>query len=198
MDKDAFRGEALLAVAVAACTYRTDRGWSFARYAEEKVRYALWQEARRQDPASERRRARLRDGQAEVTAADLPPASLDYLLQGRGEEPAGWETDPDPGPEAQVLAREEEVRVREALEALDERERRVLHLRYWKGQTQRAVAAALGLSLTRVHQLEQRAFATLRRRLGSIEGETPCALSDAPGGCAPETGPPPDRRDRKG
>lgn len=58
--------------------------------------------------------------------------------------------------------------LRTALDALPEREREVIEMRYFRGMTGKAVAFALGLSEARVSQLHARAIELLRRK---VEGE---------------------------
>lgn len=179
MDGEAFLGEALLAVTEAARTYRPELGMSFPDYAVHRVRYALADEARRQDPVGRRRRARLRSGLEPERPEDLPPASLELLLAQGEAAPACWDLDPEPGPEEQALKAEEAARVRAALARLTPRQRQVLILRYWERLTLAAIARALDLSVTRVHQLERGAVNHLRdllqppakceRRTASVE-----------------------------
>ncbi|HTE18794.1 MAG TPA: sigma-70 family RNA polymerase sigma factor [Armatimonadota bacterium] len=170
MDREAFIGEALLAVAVAADGYRADAGATFLHFAYRRVQYALVGEARRQDPVSKFRRAKLRRGEAEGEATDLPPLSLEALLQEEPESAAVLGVDPFPGPEREALAGDEAARVRAAVEALDGREQLVIRLRYWEDQTQTAIAPLLGVTSARVQQIERKALGKLRRRLAPDEG----------------------------
>jgi RNA polymerase sigma factor (sigma-70 family) len=165
MDREAFTGEALLAVAVAVSRYRPELGATFLHFAYTQVHFALIGEARRQDPVGKWRRSRLRAGQGEERPSERPPCSLDRVRD--EEEGAGgdWELDPAPGPEAWTVAAAEGARVREALRSLDGREQRILHLRYWEEETQTAVAARIGVSPARVNQIERRALGKLRRML---------------------------------
>ena len=164
MDREAFVGEALLAVAVAIRRYRPEHGIPFTSYAAHKVQYALLLEARRQDPVSAWRRAKLRRGEVEQRAADQPPLSLEALCIA-GRPARGWEVDPDPGPEARTVLQSERARVHAALRSLNPRHRSILYLRYWDGYSQPAVARMLGISATRIHQIERDALTKVRRRL---------------------------------
>jgi RNA polymerase sigma factor (sigma-70 family) len=169
MDRDAFLGEALLAVVLAAQRYRPELGVPFLSYGAHQVRYALLGEARRQDPISQWRRARLREGRDQERPSDLPVVSLEALLAGGEGVRTEWEVDLDPGPEARALAADQRRRLWEALGSLNPRYRSVLHLRYWEGQTQTAVARALGVSAARVYQIERDALLRLRRELQEEE-----------------------------
>ncbi|WP_158509599.1 sigma-70 family RNA polymerase sigma factor [Limnochorda pilosa] len=56
----------------------------------------------------------------------------------------------------------ERLAVAEALERLDPRERIIVRFRFWEGQSQKEVAAHLGLSQPQVSRLERRALERLR------------------------------------
>ena len=53
----------------------------------------------------------------------------------------------------------------EATSALDERERRIIDLRFFKGRTQMEVAGEIGISQAQVSRLEKSALERIRRRL---------------------------------
>jgi len=55
------------------------------------------------------------------------------------------------------------------LQRLDERERRILHLRFDEGLTQSQIAAQLGISQMHVSRLLRRSLETLRQTVGDIE-----------------------------
>ena len=55
--------------------------------------------------------------------------------------------------------------VRSGLEALDERERRIVELRFFQGLTQSQIAAEIGISQMHVSRLLRRALETMRGRL---------------------------------
>lgn len=59
----------------------------------------------------------------------------------------------------------ESISVREAVEALPERERSVISLRYFRGFTQDKTAKILGVSQVQVSRIERRAMAALRKSL---------------------------------
>lgn len=52
--------------------------------------------------------------------------------------------------------------LKEALAALDEQERKLIHLRFWKGSSQREVAAQLGISQMSVSRMEKRILEKMR------------------------------------
>src|SRR2546423_1265078 len=54
------------------------------------------------------------------------------------------------------------------LQRLDERERRILHLRFDEGLTQSQIAAQLGISQMHVSRLLRRSLETLRQAVGDI------------------------------
>ena len=57
----------------------------------------------------------------------------------------------------------------EAIDALGERERKLISLRFFHGLTQDKTARILGVSQVQVSRLERRALAFLRERLGAGE-----------------------------
>jgi RNA polymerase sporulation-specific sigma factor len=62
----------------------------------------------------------------------------------------------------------ERLALDEAMEALPERERRILKLRFFDEKPQAEVARITGLSQAQVSRVERKALMTLRERLGSI------------------------------
>jgi RNA polymerase sigma-70 factor (ECF subfamily) len=80
---------------------------------------------------------------------------------------------PAPGPPAgEALEREERrMLLAQALAELPERQRLTVLLRHDEGMSQREIAATLGTSESAVESLLQRALATLRRKLRSLETE---------------------------
>jgi RNA polymerase sigma factor (sigma-70 family) len=163
LDGDAFRGEAALAVWLAALAYRPEPGIRFASWAAITVNYALRQERRRQDWVSERRRRLLCAGLVEARASDLRPESLEEWFRRNGEGHSPWEEDRRPGPEAQVLRCEGAAYILEQVLALPRRDRDVLLLRFWGERTLTEIGAYLGVSTARAGQLVQSALVQLRR-----------------------------------
>ena len=59
----------------------------------------------------------------------------------------------------------EHVALREAIERLGERERKILQLRYFEGKTQTEISAEVGISQAQVSRLEKNAIGTIRREI---------------------------------
>ncbi|MBQ3216927.1 MAG: RNA polymerase sporulation sigma factor SigG [Oscillospiraceae bacterium] len=59
----------------------------------------------------------------------------------------------------------ERIALREALSTLNDRERRILALRFFDGKTQMEVAGEVGISQAQVSRLEKNAISTLRRAI---------------------------------
>jgi RNA polymerase sporulation-specific sigma factor len=55
--------------------------------------------------------------------------------------------------------------LKEAIEALDEREKLIVYLRYYKDQTQSEVAERLGISQVQVSRLEKKILKQMRDRM---------------------------------
>jgi RNA polymerase sigma-B factor len=66
---------------------------------------------------------------------------------------------------------EDNVLVEAGLSALDERERRIVELRFFEGLTQSEIAARVGISQMHVSRLLRRALHTMRGRLEETMGE---------------------------
>ena len=64
------------------------------------------------------------------------------------------------------------VSVKTVLEKLPSRERRILHLRFFKGMTQTQIANELGISQMHVSRLLSATLRLLRERLGPMESES--------------------------
>jgi RNA polymerase sigma-B factor len=64
---------------------------------------------------------------------------------------------------------------------LDERERKILHLRFFKGLTQSQIAQQVGISQMHVSRLIRRALEKIREEIGSEEEETPAPRKRAAG-----------------
>jgi RNA polymerase sigma-B factor len=69
------------------------------------------------------------------------------------------------GEETAYAHLEDSSLVRSGLEALDERERRIVELRFFQGLTQSQIAAEIGISQMHVSRLLRRALETMRGRL---------------------------------
>jgi RNA polymerase sigma factor FliA len=105
----------------------------------------------------------------EVQSAQL--AQLDAPLDsGRGETTTFAEAVEAVGgaPDEGLLAEEERAQLRQAILALPERQRTVISLHLLGGLTQEQIGAMLGVSNSRVCQIEAMALQSLRRTLGSF------------------------------
>lgn len=71
-------------------------------------------------------------------------------------------------PEAGYAEVEDGVLVETGLAALDERERRIVELRFFEGLTQSEIAARIGISQMHVSRLLRRALQTMRGRLEDV------------------------------
>ena len=67
---------------------------------------------------------------------------------------------------------EDTVLIEEGLDALDERERRIVELRFFDGLTQSEIAARIGISQMHVSRLLRRALVTMRGRLEESMSES--------------------------
>ena len=61
------------------------------------------------------------------------------------------------------LASSEEIALREAIDALEDKERMTILLRYFKGLTQAQAARVLGVSQVQISRLEHRGMEKLRK-----------------------------------
>ena len=59
----------------------------------------------------------------------------------------------------------ERVALREAMERLTERERKILKLRYYEGKTQTEISAEVGISQAQVSRLEKNALGSIRKEI---------------------------------
>ena len=59
----------------------------------------------------------------------------------------------------------ESIALREAIQALSEREKRILALRFYSGRTQMEVASQVGISQAQVSRLEKSALSSIRRSI---------------------------------
>ena len=59
----------------------------------------------------------------------------------------------------------EKVALREAMERLTDRERKILKLRYYEGKTQTEISAEVGISQAQVSRLEKNALGSIRKEI---------------------------------
>jgi RNA polymerase sigma-32 factor len=164
------------------------RSWSLVRFgttrAEQRCFYRLRRERQRLERAGEKAdpvqlasalgvgESELERIEARITRRD---ASLDEPIYSETDETRGDRlADDRPSPES-VLAQEElslETRrqIRDALRALDSRERAILARRYLAREpaTLKQLGRDFGISRERVRQIEARAMAKMRASLGSL------------------------------
>jgi RNA polymerase sigma factor for flagellar operon FliA len=105
---------------------------------------------------------------------ERPMLALDHRLRARSDDAhvklADVIADPEAEPPDARRAREESLRVlRAELDALPDRDRRVLTLYYFEGLTLREIGDALGVTESRISQVHRRALGRLRRRLEDVE-----------------------------
>lgn len=95
---------------------------------------------------------------AQALAATAPPLSLT-----EGEEDGAGQIDlPQEGPEEKLS---DLLSLQQLLAALEERDRRLILLRYYRGQTQTEVARRLGMTQVQVSRREKRILQTMRSQL---------------------------------
>ena len=61
----------------------------------------------------------------------------------------------------------ESIALRQAIDALGAREKRILALRFYDGKTQMEVAGEVGISQAQVSRLEKNALSAIRRAIGT-------------------------------
>jgi RNA polymerase sigma factor for flagellar operon FliA len=137
-----------------------DGGASFACYLHTRIRGAIYDELRASDWLPRRARSR---ANAEVESGPPRPVAVirfDDLPQGAATALSTKDADVDP------VERLTEKRVRSslhrALAGLSERDRLVIHLRYFKGMQVREIGRLLGVSEARVSQIHHRALDRIR------------------------------------
>jgi RNA polymerase sigma-B factor len=92
--------------------------------------------------------------------------SLEAPLENEGEDILGDRLGVEEAGYADV---EESSLVAAGLEALDERERRIVELRFFDEMTQSQIAAEIGISQMHVSRLLRRALATMRGRIDEVQ-----------------------------
>ena len=162
MDHDAFFGEALLAVALAARDYDPRHGSAFQSWAHNKVRFALLEEQRRQDPVGRVRRSRISRGELTEEPTDLLPLSFEQLQADRAERLDRDLRGHAPSAEELTLKGLDHEALRAAVATLPDREAEIIELRFFDTLSRTAIARRLRISETRVKQLEASALERLR------------------------------------
>ena len=99
----------------------------------------------------------------DIAAAETATGPAESLQRESGED--GFTLEQVLGDDTQEERLVEHVALREAIEALPDREKSVIALRFYRGMTQDRAAKILGVSQVQVSRLERRAVEELRRRL---------------------------------
>lgn len=98
----------------------------------------------------------------EIAELELATAAPESLQQELGD---GLTLESTLGSESPEEGMIEELTLRESIDALPERERKTILLRFYKGLTQEQTARVLGVSQVQVSRLERRAIQTLRKEM---------------------------------
>lgn len=99
----------------------------------------------------------------DIATAETATGPAESLQRESGED--GFTLEQVLGDDTQEERLVEHVALREAIEALPDREKSVIALRFYRGMTQDKAAKILGVSQVQVSRLERRAVEELRRRL---------------------------------
>lgn len=159
----------------------------FVGYAKIRIRGAILDELRRNDWSPRRRRGAAEApampatpsmpppeaGPTPVTVVgfdDLPPHTV-----GSFDTTSGGASYGATSPFDELEQKSEQATLHELVEALPERERDIVRMRYFEGVPSKAIATALGLSEARVSQLHARAMGRLRAMVA--EGELDVELA---------------------
>ena len=95
---------------------------------------------------------------AQALAATAPPLSLT-----EGEEEGSGQIDlPEEGPEERLS---DLLSLQQLLAALEERDRKLIFLRYYRGKTQTEVARCLGMTQVQVSRREKRILQAMREQM---------------------------------
>lgn len=101
---------------------------------------------------------------SEIAAAENAVSPTESFQRETGEEGFTLESVLSSGSDEDALL--ERVSLRQCVDALPEKERQVIALRYYHGLTQDSTARILGVSQVQVSRLEKRAVERLRNRIG--------------------------------
>ena len=100
----------------------------------------------------------------EIAMAETATAATESIQRETGEEGFTLENVlTDTESEEKMV---EKIALRQAIDALPDREKTVIRLRYFHGLTQQRVAAVLSVSQVQISRIEKKALALLRERLG--------------------------------
>jgi RNA polymerase sigma factor for flagellar operon FliA len=150
----------------------------FAAYARIRIRGSIVDELRRHDWSPRRRKETApANGNApapvsSIAGASIPPIRPRVAVVGFDDLPAGSTAglaQEGASPLDDVLERREHDALHAAVQQLPEREREIVHMRYFQGMPSKAIAQAMGLSEARISQLHARATNRLKELL-QLEG----------------------------
>jgi RNA polymerase sigma factor for flagellar operon FliA len=188
-DYDDLIGDGSIGLIRAVDNFQPERGVSLRHYARHLICGTMLNGIRRMDPVSERVRRQVRDAEiaryrlasergvvpsmaemeaarpglreAVIAAATRVPLSLDRKLPD-GER---LQIDRSSDPAAIVEARSERERIGAIVDALPERQRRILREHYYQERSLRDIGRRIGISAQRASQIHIAAMEKLRRRL---------------------------------
>lgn len=184
---DELVGDGAIGLIRAVDAYEPERGVHLVTYARRVIVGAMLNGLRRSDPVSERSRRKARNAEADRIALAHERGTLPSMREMEERHPGlsqalvaieqrallsldaphsgdicrleNWRGDP-----ARIAARRAlSSELVQALELLDERERRVVLWHYYEATPLHAIGTRLGISAQRVSQLHLRALAQLRR-----------------------------------
>lgn len=101
---------------------------------------------------------------AEIASAENAVSPMQSIYRETGEE--GFTLEGMLGCESEAEDVLERISLRQCIDALPEKERQVISLRYYHGLTQDCAARILGVSQVQISRLEKRAMERLRSRIG--------------------------------
>lgn len=187
VDVDDLVGDGSIGLIRAVDNYDASRGPTLEQYARQLIVGAMLNGIRRMDPVSERARRALRDGEAEryrlaAERGSVPsmaemerlrpgferataaahcgvPLSIDAPLPEGENVRHDWSEDPS----HIVSARDDSRRLRAVVNALPERQRRLVHAHYFGNQSLRDIGRRMNISPQRASQLHIVAIAKLRK-----------------------------------
>ena len=146
----------------------------FAAYARIKIRGAILDELRRHDWAPRRRRGGKSAEEREVAPVhvigfdDLAPDAIGGLLAEVAQDSAA-ETWGMRSPEAELERKSFIRKLRHCIEALPERERGIVQMRYFEDVPSKEIASLLNVSEARVSQLHARALSAIRGQIAAAD-----------------------------
>jgi RNA polymerase sigma factor for flagellar operon FliA len=212
ISRDELSSAGMYALAAAARGWDPERGVPFARFATTRIRGAIIDELRGMDWASRSVRGRARKvdaartqltatlgrspSPAEIaTATGMTVAELDGVeedvqravvlsLHGSpGDATEELVADRMPSPEDELLLRERIGYLRDAIDALPERLRKVVVDYFFTERPMAEIAKDLGVTESRVSHLRAEALAQLRDGMNSQLDPQLVAPAERPGGC---------------